>query len=700
MRLASMTRGGCALALGVCLLVGGIPAGGTAVAQEDDRPPLPYSDDRRPPAPLPVPLDRHFRGELLEFDGKRVRVRWDWSDPTHLEDFDAFVPVRSGLRGGFRIRDGVLVGSGTGGIRLRLGMLSDIEVKTDAKLVDPHDLGIVLCKPDVSDESILCLIQDRFFTRFDAGAGNTNMINKMGGIPSEIAGTTEFRYVNRRPQPKLARGDEIGFEVVRSGAQTSFTILPKTGAPVTLSGKDPDTAMERFTPGLYVSSGAADFGPLEIEGAFDPEWCAGHDVLPHVASDLLHRGNGFKGKVKTAAARVEAYLSQGPDTPEKKIVNSASVAELVGQEDLPLVIRMRAAESLTEKGMADGSVVDRIAELLDAKDRPARLLAWQVLRPQLPWHFNYNPDGTAAERREGAMLVGYYLRERDDALAQSKVFVEGYWYTERRADDVRGVWERAWDIRSPRVRVRTNLPHAWALWYHAALEAGFEEMVRVVGHPPPDESLPLSVLVFRSTEDYETFCTENGHEKRVAWGRFVDLEKNVAFVTFTKKDAPLWSLQQMSKLFLRRATGRYWPTWYDEGRSSWFGNPSYKTATWNGSELEVGRRDECHEFRLLRAAAHGGDADSVSSFLARDPRTLDTKSRRLWYVQAWALHHFLMGEASEDLRGRMARWVQAMEEKELSPREVDAEGRRVFLAMFAGKMEQLETDFLAFLKQL
>ena len=105
-------------------------------------------------------------------------------------------------------------------------------------------------------------------------------------------------------------------------------------------------------------------------------------MLPHIASNLLHPGNRFKGKVKGAARKVESYLAQGPDTPEKELVKDVAVAALVGQEELPLVIRIRAAEAIMEVGLAAGTVVDRIVELLDAGDRPARLLAWQVLRPR------------------------------------------------------------------------------------------------------------------------------------------------------------------------------------------------------------------------------------------------------------------------------------------------------------------------------
>lgn len=679
------------------VLAGALVVGPVSPGIADDeapRRPLPFSTDRLPPAPLPVPLDRHVAGEIVSFDGERVGIRWGWESAAELEDFDAFVPIRSGLSGGFTwVEPGRVDGRGTGGLRLRLGMLDDLNVRVGAKLVVPHDLGVVLAKPDSSDESILCHIQDIFFTRFDDSAGNANMINKIGGIPATAPGDVEFRYVDRKPQPELARGDVVALDVARKSGSTSFVIEPEKRTAVTLAGKDTDTPMTRFQPGIYVAGGAAEFGPLRIEGALDPEWCQYHDVLPHVASDLLHPGNRFRGAEKRAAQRVESFLVQDADTPEKKRVEPAAIGRIVGETDLPMVIRIRAAEALMERGVEDGTVVEGIASLLDSGDRPARLLAWQVLRPRLPWHFEYDPDGDARSRKDGALLVGHYLRERDEALATGKVFVDGYWYTPRRADDIRGEWERAWDLRSPRVRLRTNLTREWADWYMAAMEAAYAEMVRVVGQEPPPDALPLSVLAFRKKDDYEAFCKAHGYASKSGWGRFVDLEKNVAFVTFSKREAPYWALSQMSKLFLQKATDRYWPAWFAEGRASWFGNPSYQTSKWDGKTLTLGRIGQTTDHRILKTAAQEEKLWKVAEFLSLDPRDLDGDQRRLWYVHAWALHHWLMREAPDDVRGRFARWQQTMESQELSPREVEAVGRRRFLGLFAGKVAELDRQF-------
>lgn len=679
----------------------GVPDRSARAAPDEPPRPLPFSDDVPPPPPLPEPLDRRFRGELLSFDGDRVKLRWTWKSAEELEDFDPFVPVRATVSGGFTWREGALEARETGGLRLRLGMLSDLKVGADAVLHDPHDLGVVLVTPGNSDESILCLVQDRYFTRFDSDAGNATMINKLGGIPASAPGVVEFRYVDRKLKPELGKGHRVHFDVVRNGPVTSFTITPKGEEPVALKGRDTDTPYTKFQPGIYVAGASADFGELVIEGRIDPAWCTENDVLPFVAGDLLHPGNRFAGPAKKAAEAVERFVRQDPAADDPKtLVAPAVVAAFVGDVKLPLVIRMRAAEALADSGGAEGGVAERVARLLDAPDLAARVLAWRVLRPRLPWHFAYVPDAEPARRREAALLVGHYLREHADEEAQGKVFVDGYWYTAARADQIRAVWDTSWDLRTPRVRLRTNLPRRWADWYLAALEAGFAEIVRVVGREPPPERLPLSVFVFATKDDYQVFCAENGYEEKAEWGRFADLDRGVGFETFAERDAPLWSLNLLAKLHTRAATGLSWPGWFEEGRASWFGNPEYRTARFDGTSLTVGLPGRNGAVGVLANLAAQSKMWPTSDFLGKDPRTLQGEDRRVWYAHAWALHAYLMGPAPEEDRRRFADWQTAMERLKASPREVESIGQRLFLSHFQRDLAAFDQRFRAWVQSL
>jgi hypothetical protein len=658
-------------------------------------PRLPFADDVAAPPPLPRPIDRAFKGEMFEFDGDRVSLRWDWKSSEELADFESFVPVRSTLSGGFVVKDGRVKAEGTAGIRVKLGFLSDFEVHLGpTTLRNPHDLGIVLAAPGSSDESILCLVQDVLFTKFDRAAGNTNMINKMGGVVSPTAGMTEFRYVCRSIEPRLAPGAEVQFDVLRKGVETTFVITPKGAGAVTLKGKDVEPPLSRFTPGLYVSGGAADFGRLTISGKIDPQWCADHGVLPYVAGDLLHPGNKWKPPERKLAELVEQYARQGaaPAGDPKKHVSADAVAPLVGDEKVPLVVRIRAAEALMDKD-AGGVVADTLATLLDSKDQPGRTLAWQVLRPRLPWHFRYEVDAEPKLRRESAQLIAAYLREREDAEAQGKEFVEGYWYTPERADDVRSNWDRAWELRTPRIRLRTDLPKKWALWYLAALEAEYRELVRLVGREPPAASLPLSVFVFKDAESFSAFCGANGYQAKASWGRFVDMDRNVAFTTFDKKDGLANTLGQVAKQFHRVATGKFWPVWYDEGRASWFGNADYGTVGFDGTTLSVGIVGHGDSVKLLAKTAAAGKMPAIIDMVAKNPRDLTGEARRIWYVEAWAVHAWLVGFAPEPIRAKFAQWQSVMEKLATTSRDVDDHGLREFLFYFTKDLPEMDRQF-------
>ena len=697
-------RGSIAAALAaVSLAVAGPARGGDPPAGPAAAPParLPFSDDVAPPPPLPTPIDRTFAGEMTEFNGERVTLKWDWTKAAHLADFESFVPVRSTLSGGFAVRTGRLACEGTAGIRLRLAMVSDLEMHAAAVLKNPHDLGLVLGMPGSSDESILCLVQDILFTKFDGAAGNTNMINKLGGIPASAPGMVEFRYVCRSIQPRLAPGTEVQFDLVRKGAETQFVITPKGADPVNLKGKDTDTPMTRFQPGLYTSGGSAEYGPLTISGKIDPVWCAAHGVLPYVAGNLLHPANRWKPPEKKLAETVEKYAHQDPaaERDPKKLVPVEAIAPLVGDVNVPLVIRIRAAEALIDSGDT-ATVADRLAPLLDSKDEPARILAWQILRPRLPWHFFYEVDASAKVRREAAHLIGAYLRERDDAEAQGKVFVDGYWYTPDRADEIRASWDRAWELRTPRIRLRTNLSKKWADWYLLALDAEYTELVRLVGKEPPAANLPLSVFVFRDAAGFTEFCTKRGYETKAAWGRFTDLDRNVSFTTFDTKDGLANAMGQVAKQFHRFATGKHWPGWFEEGRASWFGNADYQTVSFDGTTLKVGLRAQGSSIRMLAQAAKEGRLPSIAATLVNDPRTQTPEQRRLWYAEAWALHAWLMEAAPEAMRGRFAEWQSAMEKIATSPRDVEDTGFKEFMLYFARDLAEMDRLFAEWVKAL
>ncbi len=671
-----------------------------SLASEDTGRALPFGRAERGPPPLPVPLDRWLNAKIVAFDRGRITLRWDWLTASELGDFDRFVPVRGSVDGDFVWSEGELAARGTAGIRLRLGMLSDVRVETTAHLEDPHDLGIVLANPRNPDDSVVCLIQDRLFTRFDPPAGNANMVNRLGAVPAAESGSVEFRYVARSRAPKLAPGDDVTLRVVRKGQKTSFEITPTIGKSRTLRGAEPGTPLNRVVAGLYVSGGSASFGPLEIEGNLDLAWLGEHGVLPHLADDLLNRGNGFKGAALRAAQAVERFAAATPSGESPQTKARERILTLIGDASLPLVVRIRAAEALAGVGPGGTADAARLASLLASPDQPARTLVWQILRPSLPWDFDYRVDLRAEGLSKATTAIVEFLESRSAEEDAGRVFVDGRWLTPKEADAARRDWSHAWELCTPRVRLRTNLDHRWVKSYQGALEAAYAELVRVVGTQPPQDVLPLSVFVFRDKASFATFCNENGYAERAGWTRFSDVDRSACFVAFDEPGAPQAALGQMAKLFLHGVTDGRWPAWFVEGRSAWFGSPNLRTAYWDGRKLEVGRLVQSNNRRLLAEDARKGALPPVAEFLGQDPHQLDERSLRVWYTYAWALHHWLLHESAPRHRQLMSDWQGEMETRGASASDVNAIGEERFLAIFGKDLATLDREFLAWVSGL
>jgi hypothetical protein len=391
---------------------------------------------------------------------------------------------------------------------------------------------------------------------------------------------------------------------------------------------------------------------------------------------------------------VERYAKQDPSGAgdAKDLVSASEVAALVGDVKVPVVVRIRAAEALLDRDEAS-EVAERLAALLDAKDQAAR-------RPRLPWDFRYKVDGEARERRNAAQHIAAYFRERDDEEAQGRVFVEGAWYTAQRADDLRSKWEHAWELRTPHVRLRTDMEKKWADWYVKALEAEYAELVKLVGREPPASRLPLSVLVFKDSADFADFCNGHGYADKAAWDRFADPDRNVVFATFHKKNGLADVMGLFAKQYLQYATGRHWPVWFDEGRASWFGSADYATVNFDGVKLTVGIVGHSGATKELALAAIRDQMPPIVDVVAKDPRSLDQDRRRLWYVEAWALHAWLVDFAPEEVRRRFAEWQGVMEKLSVPKKDVDDVGFREFMQQFAKLLPDMDAEFREWAKKL
>jgi hypothetical protein len=180
----------------------------------------------------------------------------------------------------------------------------------------------------------------------------------------------------------------------------------------------------------------------------------------------------------------------------------------------------------------------------------------------------------------------------------------------------------------------------------------------------------------------------------------------VSFTIFEKKDGLANTMGQFAKQFHHFATGRYWPTWYDEGRASWFGNADYGTVGFDGTKLTLGIVD--HNSMTVRQLATAAAKDTmlpIAEVITKDGKALlglSAESRKMWYVEAWALHAWLVDFAPDAVRDKFAQWQSVMEKLPTTFQSVEDTAFKEFLYFFppAKDLPEMDRLFAEWVKKL
>jgi tetratricopeptide (TPR) repeat protein len=196
-------------------------------------------------------------------------------------------------------------------------------------------------------------------------------------------------------------------------------------------------------------------------------------------------------------------------------------------------------------------------------------------------------------------------------------------------------WEAAWQIRSARTTVVSNLPREEA----EAVSGAMEQMVRFYGtvlrRPERGDPPTLTLRVYSSAGQYEEFETSR---PAAAPGFYSPSGSYVA--TFH----PLWKAQprpglwrtlfrEGARAFLPRATGKAAPAWVEEGTALYFEGARVHRNGWVETNLVPGTR----LLETARALEAGKPAlKEVVSLVGGGERPAEFGSL------AWALVYFLL----------------------------------------------------------
>jgi hypothetical protein len=122
--------------------------------------------------------------------------------------------------------------------------------------------------------------------------------------------------------------------------------------------------------------------------------------------------------------------------------------------------------------------------------------------------------------------------------------------------------------------------------------------------------------------------------------------------------------------------------------------------SFDGTTLKVGLPAQGSSVQMLKQAAAEGRMPAMIDTVAKDPRNLTPEQRRIWYVEAWAIHAWLVGDAPEETRRKFAEWQSVMEKLPTTPRDVDDMGLKEFLAQFKNDLQEMDRQLAEWVKKL
>jgi len=334
-----------------------------------------------------VPLSTVLRGRVESMEGRRVRVVYDFSSPTHTLDFEEVNPFLASAAGSWRIESGALVAEGVGALRWRPVLETDFKVTFKVKLREPHDVGGIVVEPVMSERAVIYAIADRFYSKRDRQREDAHMINCLGVKEpfSDSESQNVFRYVQRKWEPVVSAGAELTVSFGKSGKQ-SFLELGGTR----LEGTDIDHDFAKVCAGLYVLESGASFTQVTIEGVLDADWLDSAGVSYDPAA---HKDGGRAPERPTSPdGRRPEPRDDGTGDRDgvDEMVRVRSLLRKVKNTDLPDADREKAAEEIrTRKRIADVPQI-MMEGLLYEDDETTRRLGIDMLKAITGTTLRYN----------------------------------------------------------------------------------------------------------------------------------------------------------------------------------------------------------------------------------------------------------------------------------------------------------------------
>jgi hypothetical protein len=134
------------------------------------------------------------------------------------------------------------------------------------------------------------------------------------------------------------------------------------------------------------------------------------------------------------------------------------------------------------------------------------------------------------------------------------------------------------------------------------------------------------------------------------------------------------------------------PFWVSEGIAVYFETPDLKSSRgWRN----VGGVNHFNLFQF-RKSLRNRPEDSLVTLLSSDSRFRDSKAATAAYAEAWALNYYLIRTHREQYAEYLQRLAQLKPLEQVTPEQRVAQ----FQAAFGNDLQQLETDFLRYMRRV
>lgn len=236
---------------------------------------------------------------------------------------------------------------------------------------------------------------------------------------------------------------------------------------------------------------------------------------------------------------------------------------------------------------------------------------------------------------------GKWVAAKDaELLKQGFVKYEGKWHKKEELNKIRANWDKAWELETPRVQLRSNMNIDFVEELLARLDGAYRRYAKYWGKTPDS---PLRFYAFRTFEDYQRYCQENNYNNLLGAAGFALPHKNIC-VGYNKGNtlSSFYStmVHEGSHLFYGRVHRTMTPSWYAEAMSTFHEAHAWKDGS--KKELLTGTWNRMRYYGLRWVIRDGHYTPYAKLMVGNALQSINTSraASSSFYCQNWALYYY------------------------------------------------------------